>query len=78
MEADDVNSDAANFKAQANAAFRSHQDWGPTDFTDPEYHSVVYKEKSFLSGVLDLWHRAPANETFFKGVTETGEYTKNS
>ena len=50
MEADDVNSDAANFKAQANAAFRSHQDWGPTNFTDPKYHSCVYKGKTFLSG----------------------------
>ena len=34
MEAGDANSDAANFKAQANAAFRSHQDWGQTDLTD--------------------------------------------
>ena len=45
LEAEDVKSDAANFKARANAAFRSHQDWGPTDFNDPKYYSCVYKGK---------------------------------
>ena len=58
LGAEDANSDAAKFLAQANAAFRSRLDWDPaTDFTDPKYHSAVYKGKSFLSGDLELWHR---------------------
>ena len=56
LRAKDVNSDAANYKAQANAAFRSRQDWDPTDFTGLKYHSAVRKGKSFLSGDLELWH----------------------
>ena len=57
LEAENVNSNQANFKAQANAAFRSHQDWNPTGFTDPKYHLCAYKGKSYLSGELGLWHR---------------------
>jgi len=38
LDAEDANLDAASIKAQANAAFRSRQDWDPTDFTDPKYH----------------------------------------
>ena len=49
--------DAAAFTAEAKAAFKSRPEWDPTDFTDPKYHSAVYKGKSFLSGDLDLWHR---------------------
>ena len=53
----DVDSDAATFTAKAKAAFKSRPEWDPTDFTDPKFHSAVYKGKSFLSGDLDLWHR---------------------
>ena len=49
--------DAAAFTAEAKAAFKSRPELDPTDFTDPKYHSAVYKGKSFLSGDLDLWHR---------------------
>ena len=39
-----------------NAGLGARDEWGPTDFSDPQFHSCAVKEKSFLIGSLDLRH----------------------
>ena len=43
--------------AEVNAGFEAHDEWGPTDFSDPQFYSCAVKGKYFLGGSLDLWHR---------------------
>jgi hypothetical protein len=46
----------ATFKAHVDSKF-AREDWDPTDFNDPQFHSCAIQGKSYLSGSLDLWHR---------------------
>ena len=56
--------DAENTEADYDTTFKAHVDskfarenWDPTDFNDPQFHSCAVQGKSYLSGSLDLWHR---------------------
>ena len=59
----EIDTDLANggvhslLAAEVNAGFEAHDEWDPTDFSDPQFHSCAVKGKSYLSGSLDLWHR---------------------
>ena len=60
-QADQADPDAVQkihslFKAQVDSKF-ARENWDPTDFNDPQFHSCAVKGKSYLSGSLDLWHR---------------------
>ena len=60
LDADQADHDAtqiqSSFKAQVDSTF-ARENWDPTDFNDPQFHSCAVQGKSYLSGSLDLWHR---------------------
>ena len=46
----------SSFKAQVDSKL-ARGNWGPTDFNYPQFHSCTVQGKSYLTGLLDLWHR---------------------
>ena len=59
-DADQADPDATQihslFKAQVDSNF-ARENWDPTDFSYPQFHSCAVQGKSYLPGSLDLWHR---------------------